>query len=132
MHLRKLKRMGSDGVRGCRGFLLRALASCPKPPSSHDKRADSGAAAAGVSANEDAIPSCRRRSHCRSTSTGKGSFGVDSLVDDSDSDEEDGDEDAEEKLSAQVRCLVLVLLHACKVRWDVFENCRKVCETLYA
>lgn len=33
-------------------------------------------------------------------------------MDDIDSDEEDGEDDAEEELSAQVRCLVLVLLHA--------------------
>lgn len=125
MHLRKLKRMGSDGVRGCSGFLLRALASGFRPPSSHDERADSAAAAVRTSANDDATPSDRPRSHFRSTSTDKGSFGVESLVDDTDSDEDDGDEDAEEELSAQVRCLVLVLLHACTVRWDFFDNCRK-------
>lgn len=49
---------------------------------------------------------------------------MDSVVDDIDSDEEDGDEDAEEELSAQVRCVVLVLLHSCTVRWDFFLNAR--------
>ncbi|CAM9959504.1 unnamed protein product [Ectocarpus sp. 12 AP-2014] len=116
VHLRKLKRMGSDGVRGCSGFLLRALASCSRPPSSHGERADSAAAAVRTSANDDVTPSSRPGSHFRSTSIGKGSFGVESLVDDIDSDEEDGDEDAEVELSAQVRCVVLVALHACTVR----------------